>query len=58
MSYFIFTQGGGGLTHFTIDDDVTTLDAQLWLPDTNGDTEWIQIDLFYFEIVVQAGICY
>ena len=47
------TTGGSGSSY--VKDYVISTDANaLWMPATNGPDEWIQVDMFYLETVIQA----
>ena len=53
ISITIIATGGSGSSY--VKDYVISTDAnELWMPATNGPDEWIQVDMFYLETVIQA----
>ena len=45
---------GGVGPQFAIDDIVSNDFSNLWMPATNGDGEWIQVDFLHWETVIQV----
>lgn len=45
---------GGAGASFAVDGLVSPDDTQLWMPETGGNEEWIQVDLSHMETIIEA----